>query len=281
MIRLIREDPAFRDEVRRVVLSEELLGLPDRFERFRTETERHFERVWRAIESLTQRIEALTARVEALAEAQRRTDERLEALAEAQRRTEEQIRVLTEAQRRTDEQLKALVQAQERINERLEALAEAQRRTEERLEALIVRVDALTQTIGRIEERWGLAHEQIAQDLVPDILRRKGWKVIRASPLMFDGEMDVVVAVEADGKTFTVAAEVKGRLWNRTPIDQVRKKVHHPEFLAALRRQGFPEPVLPALFALVVYAGVEEAARQGGVGLFSFHGEVVPPPPVP
>ena len=32
------------------------------------------------------------------------------------------------------------------------------------------------------------------------------------------------------------------------------------------------------VFGLVIYSGAEEAARQGEVGLFSPHGELVAPP---
>ena len=156
-------------------------------------------------------------------------------------------------------------------------MAEAQRRTDARLEALTAQVAAMTQTIGRMEERWGLAHEQIAQDLVPEILRRKGWKVLKAAPLVFNGEMDLVVAVEADGRLFTLATEVKGRVWSRTPMEQVLAKARQPAFVAAARQEGFPEPIVPAVFGLVIYSGAEEAARQAGVGLLSPHGELVPP----
>ena len=70
LIRILREQPEWLREVRRVVLTDELLALPDL--------------------------------VRELAEAQRRTDERL---AEFQRRTDERFAELAEAQRRTDEQV--------------------------------------------------------------------------------------------------------------------------------------------------------------------------------
>ena len=40
LLRLLREDPDFRDEVRRLVLSQELLELPERFARFEAYVER-------------------------------------------------------------------------------------------------------------------------------------------------------------------------------------------------------------------------------------------------
>ena len=45
LLRLLREDPDFRDEVRRLVLSQELLELPERFARFESYVERQFSEV--------------------------------------------------------------------------------------------------------------------------------------------------------------------------------------------------------------------------------------------
>lgn len=45
LLRLLREDPDFRDEVRRLVLSQELLELPDRLDRFETNVERRFDKI--------------------------------------------------------------------------------------------------------------------------------------------------------------------------------------------------------------------------------------------
>ncbi len=42
LLRLLREDPDFRDEVRRLILSQELIELPERFARFEAYVERQF-----------------------------------------------------------------------------------------------------------------------------------------------------------------------------------------------------------------------------------------------
>ena len=42
LLRLLREDPDFRDEVRRLVLTQELIELPERFARFEAYVERQF-----------------------------------------------------------------------------------------------------------------------------------------------------------------------------------------------------------------------------------------------
>jgi len=73
LTRLLRERPEWLSEIRRIVLTDELLALP--------------------------------ALVRELVEAQRRNDERFAELAEAQRRTEERLAELAEAQRRTEDQV--------------------------------------------------------------------------------------------------------------------------------------------------------------------------------
>ena len=148
---------------------------------------------------------------------------------------------------------------------------------QERLDRLTEQVAALTRVVGRLQEQWGLAHEEMAQELVPDILRRKGWTVHRVAPLQYNGEMDVVVEAEAGGRAFTLAVEVKGRVWGRGPMQDVLDRLQDPDFLAATRRAGFREPIVPAVFGLIIYLGAEEAARQLGVGLLSPRGELVEP----
>jgi vacuolar-type H+-ATPase subunit I/STV1 len=125
LIRLVEQHPEWRAELRRLVLTEELLSLPG------------------LVRELIEAQRLTEVRLAELAEAQRRTDERLAELAEAQRRTDERLAELAEAQRRTDERLAELAEAQRRTDERLgrveeqvAALIEAQRLTDERLAEL-------------------------------------------------------------------------------------------------------------------------------------------------
>lgn len=74
LIRLLQARPEWRADLRRVVLTDELLALPEQVARLQVETDRRFHE---------------------LAEAQRRTEERVAALAEAQNRINEQIAALT------------------------------------------------------------------------------------------------------------------------------------------------------------------------------------------
>jgi hypothetical protein len=87
LIGILEQRPEWRTELRRLVLTEELLSLPQ---------------ITHNLAEAQQRTEQ---RIEELAEAQRRTEQRIEELAEAQRRTEQRVEELTEAQRRTEQRI--------------------------------------------------------------------------------------------------------------------------------------------------------------------------------
>ena len=127
LVRLLAEHPEWRSELRRLLLSEDLLALPEI--------------------------------VRELAEAQRRTEEQVAALAEAQRRAEERLgRIEERLDRveghldRVEGHLAALAEAQRRTEEQVAALAEAQRRTEERLERLQTTVAILAEQVRALVE---------------------------------------------------------------------------------------------------------------------------------
>ncbi|MER3455810.1 MAG: hypothetical protein C4303_06865 [candidate division GAL15 bacterium] len=273
LLRLLEQHPEWKTALRAAILGEELLQLPELVRRLAEAQERS-----------QQQLYLLTQQVQALAEAHRRTEE-------AQHHATEQIRALTEAQQRTEQRVSRLedtvaelIHAQHHATEQIRALTEAQQRMEtahreieRQLARLSEEVRELVRNLGRMEERWGLAHEEIAEDLLPQMLQKKGWQVLRVARLDFDGEVDLLVAVQVQGRLFTLAVEVKGRVWSRTPADEILRKLTLPAFLDALRRQGFPEPVVPAVFGFLVYEGAADTARQSGVGLFTPRGELVAP----
>lgn len=103
LVRLVEEHPEWRAELRRLVLTDALLALPEQVAELRVETERRFQELAIA----QQRTEA---RVAELTDVQRRHTEQIAELIEVQRRRTEQIAELIVAQRRTEEQLAALTQ---------------------------------------------------------------------------------------------------------------------------------------------------------------------------
>jgi hypothetical protein len=186
LLRLLREQPDWLSEVRRVVLAEELLALPRELAEVQRRTDERFAELAEAIKQLTLRFEEaqrrnderfaelaeairqLTLRFE---EAQRRNDERFAELAEAvrqltlrfeeaQRSNDERFAELAEFQRRADERFAELAEAirqltlrfeeaQQRNDERFAELAEFQRRTDERFAEL---AEAIRQLTLRFEE---------------------------------------------------------------------------------------------------------------------------------
>jgi hypothetical protein len=85
LVRLVEERPEWRAELRRLVLTEELLALPDQVARLRSDTEHGFQQ--------------LTAQMAGLTAAQARTEEQMKALSQAQSRTEEELRWIANWQR--------------------------------------------------------------------------------------------------------------------------------------------------------------------------------------
>jgi archaellum component FlaC len=183
LIRLLQERPEWRAELRRLLLTEELLGLPG-LVRELVEAQRRTEERVGGVEERVSRIEEYIA---ALADAQRRTEERvgrveeqIAALAEAQRRTEERvgrveervsqleervgriegyIAALAEAQHRTEERVSrieenvaALAEAQRQTQENVTALAEAQRQTQEQVQKLASTVSLLAEQVRSLVE---------------------------------------------------------------------------------------------------------------------------------
>ena len=147
LIRLLEAHPEWRAELRRLLLTDEILALPE---------------IVRRLAEAQERVEAQLAELvqaqRQSAEAQRRTDEHLALV-------DQRLAELAEAQRRTEERL-------QRLEATVAQLAEAQRRTEERLQWLIDTVGDMRGTL--LEYRY---RERVAAYFGP-YLRR-----VRAVPI--------------------------------------------------------------------------------------------------
>jgi polyhydroxyalkanoate synthesis regulator phasin len=113
LLRILEERPEWRAELRRLVLTDELLTLPE------------------LVRALTEAQQRTGERVAVL-------EERMAALIAAQQRTGEHVAAL-------EERMAALIEAQQRTEERLAALAEA-------LTALTIRVDGLTRNVSALRD---------------------------------------------------------------------------------------------------------------------------------
>jgi len=210
LLRLLQERPEWRAELRRLLLTDELLALPEIVRELAEAQRRTEERVGRVEEQIA-----------ALAEAQRRTEERvgrveeqIAALAEAQRRTEErvgrveeQIAALAEAQRRTEERVG-------RVEEQIAALAEAQRRTEERVGRVEEQIAALAEAQRRTEERVGHVEEQVAA--LAEAQRQMQEQIRQLTSSIYLLAEQVRSLVEAQKRTDDTVGGLKGRMLELT-----------------------------------------------------------------
>jgi prefoldin subunit 5 len=144
---ILEEKPEWREELRRLVLTDELLKLPEivrELAEAQRRTEERLENLTVRVDALAEKLESLTARVDALTA-------RVDALAEAQRRTEERLENLTARVDALAEKLESLTARVDALTARVDALAEAQRRTEEELRKLTARVNTLTRDVSELK----------------------------------------------------------------------------------------------------------------------------------
>jgi hypothetical protein len=301
LIRLLETHPEWRAELRRLVLTDELLDLPRVVRQLaeaqrRTEerlaelaeaqcrTEARLAELAEAQRRTEERVGRLEVALAELAEAQRRTEERvgrlevaLAELAEAQRRTEARLAELAEAQRRTEERvgrlevaLAELAEAQRRTEARLAELAEAQRRTEEQIADLNLRM-------GRLANLVGADIESDAEDVLLAVLRTRGLQPGEPRVLQLDGEVDVALPVTTqDGRALWALVEAKVRV-RRSDVLGWARRLADPGYRARLAEHGIAGPYLAWLFGLRVYDEALVPAREHGLGLLNVRGERLAP----
>jgi len=172
-IELLYKHPEWRAELRQLVLTEELLALPQLVQELIEAHKRGEERMTRIEQSLAELIEAQKRNEQSIAElveAQKRNDERFAELIEAQKRNDERFAELIEAQKRgeermtrTEQSLAELVEAQKRNDERFAELVEVQRRHEERLAAVEERLAKVEERLEGVEERLARLENTVAE----------------------------------------------------------------------------------------------------------------------
>jgi hypothetical protein len=130
LIRLLEAQPEWRAELRRLLLTDALLALPERFAELRVDTDRCFQE---------------------LIAAQQRTEAQVAGLVAAQQRTEAQVASLAAAQQHMETQLVALTTAQQHTETQVARLATAQQHMETQLVALTRVVQTLTNDVGELK----------------------------------------------------------------------------------------------------------------------------------
>jgi len=253
LVRLLRERPEWRDELRRALLTDELLELP-RAMRVLTEEVRRLAEAQLKTEERVGRLEEAVIRLDQavarLAEAQLKTEERVGRLEEATAR-------LAEAQLKTEERVGRLEEATAR-------LAEAQLKTERAVQELAVQV-------GRLSDAVGFTLEELARELGPAYLAQHyGIRVASLERRFFtvdseEVEVDFFGEGTRDGERVVVVGEVRSRIYGRDVEALVRR-------VRSLAPQLAGTPV-PALFGFVIHPSAREAAERTGVLLIAAVGK--------
>ena len=159
----------------------------------------------------------------------------------------------------------------------MQELAEAQKHMLEAIASLTRRMDATEKQLGQLSERFGLDLEVDAEEVLRAVAQEKGYSLLQ-EPMAIDvdGEMDVVAPIETpSGERFWVIIEVKGRL-RRKEVGRFLQRLQQPQVIQQLEASGVEKPYLPYVFGLRVYFGVDEMARETGVGILTFRGERIP-----
>ncbi|MCS7088121.1 MAG: hypothetical protein NZL91_05440 [Thermoflexales bacterium] len=250
LVEALQAHPEWRAELRRLVLTDELLELPA-LVRELAEAQRRAE-------------ERLTRLEEAFAEAQRHTDERLT-------RLEEAVAALAEAQRRAEERLTRLEDRVTRLEEAVAILAEAQQRTEKRL-------DTLELAVGKLQQTFGATLEEEAASVLEFVMEEKGFRALEPeTTLALDGEIDVLrLFSDSAGRRVWGVVEAKARLSQREVRAWVQR-VRDPNWQRRLAERGLHGPCYLYFYAIRVDIGARKLIESEGVGLLTSRGEVVAP----
>lgn len=243
LTRLLQARPEWRTELRRLVLTDEILELP--------------------------------AIVRDLADAQRRTEARVEELADAQRCTEERLTRFGDA-------VAGLAEAQRRTDQRIDLLIEAQGRTEERLVTLTDALTLLGRRMGATEDHVaGLRGDMLevryhlrAANYFGPYLRKA--RVIAPATLM--DEADVDLTPEDARELASLDLLIRGQLRTRPDRPEVcvalevscavdRDDVKRAYARAAvLRKLGCA--AIPAAAGHAMTTSAETEAKEDGVAVF-------------
>lgn len=210
IIAALRQRPEWKEEVRRELLTEELLDLPAVVRSLATAQARTEE----LVTELASSINGLVARMDQLVAAQKDTEEKLACLIE-------EVNKLAVAQERTERKLEELAAAQERTERRLEELATAQQETEQELVAFS---NSMKEKLNHIEivlrrhEGWIIEDRAVAK--LHNYLRRwlKSISVLsnREKNSMIDGAMEENAITEEESFEVGEADALAVGIDNRT-----------------------------------------------------------------
>ncbi len=260
LTKILTLHPEWRAEVRRLVLTDELLALP-------------------------QTVQELVA-------AQQRTEQRVGELAAAQQRTEERLNQLATAQQRTEQRVGELAAAQQRTEERLNQLATAQQQTEERLQRLEAAVAELTRvvtvlskTVDKMQTRlskvdgWQLERSYVdrAAGYFGNWLRRV--RVVWPGELdeVLEDRLETMLTTEERSEVLRLDAIIRGKVRQLTDQPEVYLAVEasltieRNDVARARRRAALLQRLgvraIPVVTGEAIEAAAAEDAVQNGVAV--------------
>ena len=253
IIRELKHDEALREEMRAILLTEELRALPEAFARLE-------ESVAQLARRINETEEASDRRMTEMEEA---SDRRMTRLEEGQARLEVAFdKRMTEMEEAFDRRMTEMEEASDRRMTRLE---EGQARLEEGQASLRTEVGRLSQVVGGTVE-------DDASSVIVTVLERKGWRFLsEPTSAQVNGEIDVLARVEdPDGNGATVIIEAKTRL---RPADVRRFAANLNGLLADAQ---VAERCFAYVYGLRIYDGAVDTARELGLGVLCPDGERAP-----
>ncbi len=248
-LRLLRTDKEFYEEVRRTILTDELLNLPALVRELIQAVRESAERTDRQIAQLTENLGVLTARVDRLTEDVRVLTARVDQLTE-------DVRVLTA---------------------RVDQLTEDMRVLTARVDQLTLQVSRLTGHVGRLADEVGglleIKYRQHPYGYFGGILRRARWvtgdeledllETALQAGRITETEMqvlrvtDVIVRGLREGRTVWLTVEISGTI----DRDDVQRALERAVLLA----RCVPDEVLPVVAGMSCPEEVREGALRTGV----------------
>ncbi len=155
ILRTLREEPALLEELRRLLVPEIVVFLPDlktiaeRQTAIEERLTRELNAVWDAISALRQEVAELRTEVRGIAERQERMEQRLEQMEQRQERMEQRLEQMEQRQERMEQRLEQMEQRQERMEQRQDRMEQRQDSMERRLQRVETDVGHLK---GKVQE---------------------------------------------------------------------------------------------------------------------------------
>ncbi|MHB8293888.1 MAG: hypothetical protein ACYDH5_04550 [Acidimicrobiales bacterium] len=239
IIRQIEADPALRAQLRAVLLGDELLGLPLAVAANARGIERNAQGIAANAQGIAANAQGIAANAQGIAA---------------------NARGIAANARGIAKNSEGIAEVRQGVAEVWEGVAANARA-----------IGALRTEVGHLSTVVGGTVEKDAASLIETVLTRRGWQMLEdPRPIEVDGELDVVArALDGDGTEVTAVIEAKTRL---RPADVRRFAANIGSLLSA---GGVTGRYIPYVYGLLVYSGVDDAAREARIGVLEPEGERV------